>query len=137
MKGKAEADKKQLLHELVDASCAIDRFPDEMAILGNDPSARRYQDYALFMQKFGTSSEVKGYTEGQKLGPAGVKNRENVRRVCNSIAQELGQQIVEKAGGIKRLGGFNWERFACVQHSRLCNTTIIHNVAEDDFDDEL
>eukprot|EP00931_Biecheleriopsis_adriatica_P052500 TRINITY_DN30555_c0_g1_i1.p1 TRINITY_DN30555_c0_g1~~TRINITY_DN30555_c0_g1_i1.p1 ORF type:complete len:183 (+),score=37.18 TRINITY_DN30555_c0_g1_i1:32-550(+) len=53
----AKEDRRAVLQSILDAACGLDRFPEEMIILGNE-GVRRYQDYRLFMKKFGTSSEV-------------------------------------------------------------------------------
>mmetsp|Transcript_72315 Transcript_72315/g.172373 ORF Transcript_72315/g.172373 Transcript_72315/m.172373 type:complete len:208 (+) Transcript_72315:96-719(+) len=114
-------DKRKLVKELFNDLCSEDRFPKQFAITG-EMGKRTYEDFQKVM---------KG---GGNIGNLNMKpeNRENVVTLCGLILAELEYSIIRQATNYKgRLGGFNWERWACVKNLRICNTTIMHKTDED------
>mmetsp|Transcript_5281 Transcript_5281/g.12723 ORF Transcript_5281/g.12723 Transcript_5281/m.12723 type:complete len:209 (+) Transcript_5281:90-716(+) len=127
-KSSKKKDKRKIVKDLFNSICDEDRYPKQFAITG-EMGKRHYKD-------FQEATKAGGNIGNLNMKP---ENRENVVTLCGLILAELEYSIIRQATNYKgRIGGFNWERWACVRSLRICNETIMHKTDDDidDVDDE-
>merc|ERR1712048_234341 len=126
LKGLKREKRKQVLQDIINATCDVDRYPEEVAIVQDEQGDSNYQDYQVAKARY--AAELSGRGLGDTMGESGVQNREKARGVCSTVMNELKTSIIDAALAKKpqRLGGFNWERWACMKTLHVCNKTWIH-----------
>eukprot|EP00401_Gymnodinium_catenatum_P056591 CAMPEP_0117555944 /NCGR_PEP_ID=MMETSP0784-20121206/51541_1 /TAXON_ID=39447 /ORGANISM="" /LENGTH=198 /DNA_ID=CAMNT_0005353177 /DNA_START=15 /DNA_END=611 /DNA_ORIENTATION=+ len=124
-KSMKKSGKRRAAELALKAACEASRFPTQVAMMG-EPGSRTYEDFQELMSKGGTLVNIQMTPE----------NLENVQGVCKAIMDDLGPQIVDMCEQFKeRVGGLNWERWACVRNLRLCAATQLDK-REDDYDED-
>lgn len=119
--------KREKTTKVMESVCDPGNFPKQLAVSG-DEGSKEYMDFQETMNKGGKS------VAGLSMKP---ENNENLGKICLALVGHLKPSIVDKAVSHKeRLGGFNWERWACIEQTGLCKETIMDKSDDEDEDKE-
>mmetsp|Transcript_96055 Transcript_96055/g.222685 ORF Transcript_96055/g.222685 Transcript_96055/m.222685 type:complete len:241 (-) Transcript_96055:78-800(-) len=122
MKDKA---KRSAASAAMGEACDVSRFPGQLAIFG-DEGKREYKDFQELIRKGGSISNL-------NMSP---ENNAAIANLCKAVVNHMGGAIVEKAATHKdRVGGFNWERWVCVDRLALCDEPLLDK-SEEEEDEE-